>query len=897
MRTPVLGVVMAAMAAAVAAGGPPPAERGVPLASLNRLLRLFDFEEADHAPHTMPINFYRYIAPTEGFPRFGSMQLSDQAAFDGRWSFEFALEGGSLSARVPTAVLPVLPNSDYTISVRVRTLGLKHARARLVAALHDVHGDLLPSTLVASPLMTTAGAWHELTVTVKGDDDRAADLVVELQVLQPRQYVPLHERGHRPLLEDVTGHVWFDELAIWQQPQVEITTGAAGEVIGPKQPRTLHLLVRDPTPDLLRARVRVEGVDGAAILEERFVLEQSGWEGMLDLDHLPGGWYRASLDVLKADGELVAQRRLDFVICPPGPRRYRATDREFGVILRPNEDPDTTVALVRLLGNRTAVVPIGRPPEALHADVASQREPQHEAIIEALMMEGVELTVWLADLPELMARKLGVPPDQALALVAGDARAWRSVLGPEMGEIVPTVPRWLIGRPGALRGTSTGEVANLARRAARSLAQIVPGPVVLVPFFAHDPLPSLPSPHMTWVHVPHEARPESLTAYASRMGETGPFSSTLQRLPADEFPPLERIGDLVARALAAWRGGMTRLSIEAPWHRGPEPRSSLMPDPTFGPWRLLGDLLPGRRFAGEVPIGDGLVAWILDGPGDDDAMCVWSERRGKEPTEVTMFLGPRAVTEVDLFGNRRPLLTDADGVHRFRVGELPIFLEGIDGNLAQFRAGFAIEPAFIPARRQIHEARIALTNPWNHTVFGTVQLAPDAEWRLTPRSQRFVLGPGERTTLPMELVFERGMISGQTQVDAVVELVTDHHYRFGMSTDVMVGLEDIEFTCFSKPVGDDLVIGATITSFASEPVNLYCQVIAQGVTHQRRSIVGLRPGQTTKRTFRLTGARQRLAGQVVSVAVSETEGNGRANLLLQIPAEPQPRSTVEVGGG
>ena len=54
--------------------------------SAGRIVQRFDFEEAALAPYTMPFNFYRSIAPDRGFPRFGRMHLTDEAAHGGRFS-------------------------------------------------------------------------------------------------------------------------------------------------------------------------------------------------------------------------------------------------------------------------------------------------------------------------------------------------------------------------------------------------------------------------------------------------------------------------------------------------------------------------------------------------------------------------------------------------------------------------------------------------------------------------------------------------------------------------------------------------------------------------------------------------------------------------------------------
>ena len=109
------------LSCAAVAGGQPEPDPASTLPSLSRILRRFDFEEAERAPYTMPLKFYRYVAPDQGFPPFGGMELTDEVAHEGRWSFRFELDGGSLSARVPTAVLPVLPGSDYAVSAWIRT--------------------------------------------------------------------------------------------------------------------------------------------------------------------------------------------------------------------------------------------------------------------------------------------------------------------------------------------------------------------------------------------------------------------------------------------------------------------------------------------------------------------------------------------------------------------------------------------------------------------------------------------------------------------------------------------------------------------------------------------------------------------------------------------------------
>ena len=81
-----------------------------------------------------------------GLTGFGSMQLTNERAREGKWSFAFELDGGSLSAGIPTGVIPIFPTADYEVSVHVRTAALGRARARVIATMHDAHGAPIESS-------------------------------------------------------------------------------------------------------------------------------------------------------------------------------------------------------------------------------------------------------------------------------------------------------------------------------------------------------------------------------------------------------------------------------------------------------------------------------------------------------------------------------------------------------------------------------------------------------------------------------------------------------------------------------------------------------------------------------------------------------------------------------
>ena len=136
------------------------------LQGLSRLVHSFDFEE--RSPFPMPTGFYRYHAPPEGFTLFGDTQFTSDVAYRGERSFEFTLQSGSVSARVSSGVIPVMPMADYTITAWVRTQGITHARARVAAWFTDVHGRDIRSSRVESELLETRGEWTMVSVDLNG---------------------------------------------------------------------------------------------------------------------------------------------------------------------------------------------------------------------------------------------------------------------------------------------------------------------------------------------------------------------------------------------------------------------------------------------------------------------------------------------------------------------------------------------------------------------------------------------------------------------------------------------------------------------------------------------------------------------------------------------------------
>ncbi len=886
---PLLATAPVIAVAAVAVAAPPTAQPVTDLSSLGRQLRHFDFEEAESAPYTMPHNFYRYVAPDQGFPRFGSMRLSRTAAHSGRWSFMFELNGGSLSARVPTAVIPILPGSDHLVSAWVRTQNLSHAAAQVVVQLYDIEHNAIPESRTVSPRLRTDGAWQHVLIEIYGDSDRAADLVIELQVLQPQQHADLSKGQPRP--GDIAGSVWFDDVTVWQQPRIEISTGAPGNVIAAPDAVVLDIMIRDATTENLTARVAVLDVDGQELRVENHDLPRGSWRHTLQLGTMDAGWYRAVVEVHN-DTRIVGARSLDLVVVTRDatPRR----DRQLGVVLAAPttaEGLQLTRTLARLLGAPGTVLPIPRDTAALGPDGGRNALRRTG---EQMLGRGEELTIALPGLTDALMRIEQLDRNRVQALIKADEGLTDLLMS--FGLVVP---RWLL-TPGADRAAGSAALGSavllpderlraMVDAAAGALGDFVPDPIILVPWSAEYDLAPLAPPHGYWINIPTFIGPEVIAEYAARwpIGTQAVFT-TFERLDAHSYTPNQRVVDLMLRTLWGWRAGLPRMAITSPWsHDGP--RGTVVPDPTFGVWRALADRLDGRRFAGELPVAAGVRCWMLTGDSPDDtALVAWNEQAQPHDAALSILLADGPVDVVDAFGNRRTTLP-VDGVHHIPLAARPVFVEGIDARLARFRASFRITPKYLTARHQVHEGEVLLDNPWNDTITGTIRLRPPAGWRITPRIHTFSIQPGGQARLPITLIFTNRLLTGSTFAEAQVELVADREYTLNLRAPLEVGVEDLEFVASwhrdrSREDSTDLIITESVTNTGDTGVTLTVFVSAPGLSRQRRSIGGLQPGQTATRTFRLADGARLLPGRSIRIGVIRQDG-ARLNRILKIPDE------------
>ena len=837
-------------------------------ASAGRVVRLFDFEERDTNPIEVPAGWLRgqddpEVRTRPGFPAWNRAALDyTSEAVSGIGTARLPTSGGSTSLLLRSGVVGVFPGADYLATARVRTQGLTHARAMLVARLLDQQGNAIAGSEVRSEPMHTRGAWRRATVTVRGDFDDAAFLQSELLLLQPEQLADItagrFESPHpefpsdaelRVWSEDYTGDAWFDDLAVIQLPRIEIATTSSGNVIAAPADPELAIAVRDLTGENLTAELTVADINGTVVAQQARTLPG----GRMAEDWTPElpryGWYRATVALTSVDGP-VGSASVDFAWLAPEPELPGATTgrvpperRRFGVIARrvPPEGAEALPALVGASGAGRVTLPVWSATTSL--DEHNAAIERITPAVDAMLGRWQQLTLALPEVPPDLASLAGVDSHDVLGLLATNRSMWTDYVDPLLDRYGQRVRRWQIGD--ALLGVGGAPTPDMAAQVAvaeQALSALVPGPIVVLPWRTDEVVPpdllrsGITLASLVIPGTPDDALELLAQDWRSAADESRRAAQAAGHEPAELVLAFERLdpeiygrraatAEIVKRAVVFWQAfgdgvlsETTAISLVEPWTWSRGRNTMAMPTPELVAWRTAIARLAGRRVVADVHLTPGARALLLASAPDTNqnrpgAMVIW--RDGSGPDYADIYLGPGDVTLVDLAGNRYPAQADMTErlrlpYHRVPVNSEPVFIENVDVPLVQFLTAIHLDPDLVRSESGEHEHELVLKNPWDRPVRGRFYIVEPGGysdgtgpanrlWRIDPRVSVFAIAPNGETRVPLGISFGASEETGEKQLVLDIELTADQDYGLvRTSRRFELGLPELELTLQSR---------------------------------------------------------------------------------------------------
>lgn len=901
-------------------------------AGAQRVVQHFDFEEREINPNPVPRYWVRAQDdpehPRPGFPGWNRAVLDyDSAAYGGDGSIRLPTDGGSASLLLEPGVIPVFENTDYGITVMVRTEGLTHAVPTLVARFLDRASKPIAETRRSLP---PAADWRELTVELVGNRPDAAFLQIELLLLQPEQAAASKPPEFNAWTQDFKGAAWFDDLIVTQLPRVELAAAGPGNTLAaPETPRLLGV-VRDLTGEDLSTRVEVRDWRGTLVdAADRPIGIGRGaidWSPVLPQP----GWYRARLDV-RSNGRSVGGTSVPFVFLPrpetPGTRGQRdeefSPDRQRFTISLPDwpaQARDGLAELITRAGAAGATLPVW--PADLTVVAARDAARDFGAGPDPMVDHWQTPTLAITRLPDELAAALHLDPVDVWALLTRDAAEWSPYLDPYIERFGQRVRRWQIGETGDATALSLPDLAARLDAAEAVIGRLTPGPILTIPIRADRDLPAELIPALATRRVgivaalPAEAPTQAVADFARRWREAFPDSAPELTLALEASPGQPQIDDasgpivsLVKNAVEAWRlldgPSPARLSLVNAWQWTTGRRPQATPRPELAAWRNLADRLCDRRIVGELPAGPGVHCYILAPtasaqPGRTGALVAWSEPDVVGAPPIRAFLGRGPITLVDAVGAVRPAEVDTAGAEPgvqpaavIPVTREPVFVEGVDSDLVRFLASVRVDPEFVICSNEQHEHAIVFENPWPVQMEGRFTIVSpggsgpagprDRTWTFNPRSAPFNVPPGQKARIPISVAFSSATEAGEEQLIIDFELAAARSYgTVRAPARLELGLKNLRMDVRRIHAGPDLTIEAVITNTGQEPVTLSLTAYAPGFPRAKASVNELAPGSDVTRRFHYPGGAASLAGQRVVVGLTDPEARTHLNKSVTI---------------
>lgn len=841
---------------------------------------------------------HRELVEQTGHPAFNEVRFDTRHATSGDTSFYLSLAGGNTAAFLQNGAIAVVPDSDYLITAKVRTEALERAGVCLTAYFVDRQGRRIDASVIHSPKVRSNGKWTPVSIKLVGRHSGADYLGIQLDVVQPSPDPENLLGNEQVILQDVDGGAWFDDIAVWQLPHVAVETQNPVNVVrAPRRPQ-MSMNVRDLSGQRLFTEMTVYDIAMNRVAHERRGVgggqpTRWGWT-----PRLPGyGWYLVDMTVHARPGydDAPLARSLGAVLWMPdeGPPvdLAQAPTGRFAIVAEGVDQERLEVLPDLLEACRLDQVVLSAWARGTTLGDLASRQDELDELAFAIRNRGGSVVMSLNPVPEALSLAQGVERVEPLAMMQADEATWRPFLAPVLMRHGQRIAQWQLGtvrEPYAFYYADLPIVLGHIQRHFRSLA---PRPQLIVPWrLDQSRRADLSIDDVTYaLDVPVSITPEQLT------GQLGPWQSPpadfwlyLKPLPADEVKHMDRAADLALRMLYGWESGATGLAIDKPWVITGSEEQILLPDPMLGVFSNVAARLRDRRVVGRLPIGEGMRGMVLDGPGGG-AIVAWRTSADDHDAIIDMNLGQAPVV-VDLWGNRSDVVL-ADGRHRVPLGASPVFIEGIDANLALFRAGFEVEQPLIESTQEPHTRKLLLTNPWPRTITGELQIIGPKGWIASPSRHTFSIGAGQRVELPVTLRFPVSEVAGQKELVARFNFTADRQYQVDIETPLELGLEDVSFqaTLAVEPSRDpeapdalEAVVVALVTNTGTEPKSLFVFASLPQRPRQEVPVSQLEPGQTVLRTFRFPDAGRLIRDFAIRAGVRQTNGPAMLNTRLNL---------------
>jgi alpha-galactosidase-like protein len=845
----------------------------------DRVVKRFDFDERKLGNfERTPMNWRQIAGP--GYPRFLEPRIDADIGHAAAPSMRLALQGGSLACRYLAKDIPVHPDSDYRVSVWVRTEHQVYSEASISACFLDHALQRIEESSVRCVALrggVEESNWQKVEVILPCGFERARWIGISCHLEQPNDAI-----GQlRPLeTQDPLATAWFDDIEVVRLPRVSLRMEAAGGVFA--------------SDEAVACQVRVADIDGRnlnAILELRDsgsqvfarqdipIVDPQGDACVAGFGDLPPGSYALRLTISEQGDEIVAHERLFARLGPDWSDRSRRGG--FGLILEPEAGIDHHLIerLVGLLAPDYVKVPLWR---ADMDDAAVVMADQGvDAFIRSLDRR-TRIVGVIADPPASLAEKLGHRGMSVIDVLHGPAETWRPYLGLLFSRYGERVHAWQIGADDDALADDSQLVAGVLNKLRDDVRPLAGTLQLVVPVDAQYGSESSAA-DIESVHVPAHLSADHLPDQLAAPTQESPLQRWASLAPLDpaQYPLRAQEREYARRIVMSLQAGVEAVFVPQPWTvRRDGGEAVVSPTEEFTVFRTLRQTLGGLPPLGRVWLDRGVSAWLFgDEESDAGALVVWTD--GDEPTLRTMVTDAAPAARVIEVGGRINEMATAAGGRSFELGTTPLILAPVSPGRVRTMASFAADPATIAPSVNAPPVTLTLRNHGRTRLVGRLRILPPASWQATPSFVSVDLAPGGEMATPVALRIPSNQAAGDYVLTGVFTGSGEGESAMTLRTPIAVGAAALDVNVMTRTEGRDLRIVQRVTNRGESALDLRGLVIAPNRPRQVSTIRHLPPGQSIVREYQLRDAAS-LADRWIRVSLEEVAGPLRHNDVIKI---------------
>ncbi|MEM8911635.1 MAG: hypothetical protein AAGC97_07695 [Planctomycetota bacterium] len=822
------------------------------------------------------------------------------------------LDGGL--AQVTSPSLPTSSTYQYRFSVDVRTDQLVHDFVYASVLFADEEGRVLQTQ--STPRVTKTQDWQRLSIDALIPPSGARSMQVRL-----------HVDGGEDGLEDIRGTIEFDNVRFRQFPQLVVSTDrplgvyevgmqvtAKTELLGlPSDNASLRLRLTNSAGQLMDSATRTtriaETTSNSLSRDRDAASHQFEWQ----LDELGTGYYELSARMESQRGASL-DSRTSFVVVDPS--------LDSGTSTRTAEvEPEPTLKSLRSIASSDdlSAIPFGWVlPDELMQRIRSGElsgrgvaawlqsvgvgwikmpvwyEPDDDVAADAasvfatrLRERGIEV-VGMLDQPPVERRELYQLRDRNEPHISDTMRnesLWYPELESIMNRMTLRIRRWQLGSDDDVSFTGRSNLAETINDIAESLQGFGQPIEVAITWPWLEPIPNVSGE--AWKAILRRSSQPLTPDELDEMLESSPLADsdretwiTLNPLPSSRYDRESRIIDLILRMAVARHHRVTSAMASNPM----DPFGDLLtPDGRPGqlllPWRTASLVLGHSQASGSLRLQNRSYNTLFVSP-KQAVLMIWAD----QPTTETLFLGDD-VTEVDVWGNRRPLsVQNVDGrsAHVVNVTRMPKFLVGVDASLAEFRMSVDFDAQRIDSILGAAQTiGVQFANPIDQSVNGAVRMVPPTSWRVSPVEQTWELMARRPGRARFDVVLSNNATIGTYDIPIDFRFETVPPTRIRVHRPLAVGPAGFDLVITTRVVQDRGIVKIELANRTARAARFDCLIFAGGDRQYERRTMSVPAGDTIERSVDFENVKP-LIGRRMLLRAVEQNGNRVINQTFEL---------------